>query len=92
MSQVFFVFLQDGVDGQFYQPEREARVLALSWSALGGCERAELAVTIQPGSLKFWQGLVGKPVQIYNRLGSLVWWGYVHSLAQSTGSLREVCS
>jgi len=92
MSQIFFVFLQDGVDGQSYQPERAARVLALSWSVLGGCERAELAVPLQPGSLKFWQGLVGKPVQIYNRFGSLVWWGYVHSLAQSTGSLREVCS
>ena len=92
MSQVFFVFLQNGVEGQFYQPERAARVLALSWTALGGCKHAKFSVPAYPGSLMFWQELLGKPVQIYNKFGGLVWWGYVHALTQPVGSLREVCS
>jgi hypothetical protein len=92
MSQDFFVFLHDGVNGQIYQPERAAQVLALSWCALGGCKHAKFSVPAYPGSLMFWQSLLGKPVQIYNKFGNLVWWGYVHALAQPVGSLRQICS
>ena len=92
MSQAFFVFIQEDASGEPYQPEGAPQVLGLSWGVLGGCERAELAVPAQPGTLRFWQALLGKPVQILNKFGSLVWWGYVHAVAQPAGSLEHKCS
>ncbi len=62
------------------------RVRTLSWKAQGGCERALLDLENVPGSFSQWAELIGKSVRIYNRFGSLVWWGYVQSAAQGEGA------
>ena len=62
------------------------RVSMLSWKAQGGCERAQLDLENVPGSFSQWSELIGKSVRVYNRFGSLVWWGFVQSAAREEGA------
>jgi len=64
------------------------RVSMLSWKAAGGCDRARVVMENAAGGFAQWSELIGKSVRVYNQLGSLVWWGYVHSAAQDEVACR----
>ncbi len=47
----------------------------MSWSALGGCDSAEISVQGDGLDIVDWQGYLAKPVEIFDELGRLRWWG-----------------
>ena len=57
-----------------------------SWHAIGGPEQAEIRAA--GGKQDLWECLetLRCPVEIYDRLGRCVWWGYVHEVEIDTGT------
>lgn len=86
-GEVFQAIISD-LEGNAVLLPGNLRARMLSWRDIGGCERAELVLENAPGG--YWQGseLIGKSVRVYNRSGSLVWWGYVQSAARNDGEYR----
>lgn len=66
------------------QPEAQS----LSWSALGGPEKAEMTLPADPPGLSGWLSLLGSPLEVFNRLGQPVWWGYLEGFTAGEGALR----
>ena len=66
------------------QPETQS----LSWSALGGPDRAEMTLPAGPLGLPGWLSLLGSPLEVFNHLGQPVWWGYLEGFTAGEGSLR----
>ena len=79
-DETFQALISD-LEGNALLVSGSLEVRSLSWRDVGGCERAELVLENAAGGFSQGSELVGKTVRVYNRLGGLVWWGYVHSAA-----------
>ena len=60
---------------------------SMSWSALGGCDEAELEPK-GSSSLEDWKGFLGNPIEIYDALGRLHWWGWLEALSQNLPGMQ----
>ena len=67
-------------------------VNSYSYEAIGGCK--EMSVTATGGELVLWDLInwLRFPVVKYNKVGSPVWWGYVHQVAVRQGALEVAAS
>src|SRR5512140_2956875 len=68
-------------------------VMAASWAAVGGCDRARLAGQ-NDGRVDLPQllGLLRCPVELQAEDGTSCWWGYVNGFELWAGNLGAVCS
>ena len=64
------------------------RPLSMSWSALGGCDSAEISVQGDGLDIVDWQGYLAKPVEIFDELGRLRWWGWLESVKKRLPGMR----
>lgn len=64
------------------------RPLSMSWSALGGCDSAEISVQGDGLDIADWQGYLAKPVEIVDELGRLRWWGWLESVKKRLPGMR----
>lgn len=58
------------------------RPLTLSWTALGGCDEALLALEGPSVDIGWWQGYLGYPVEVYDDSGRLHWWGWLEAVQE----------
>lgn len=55
----------------------------ISWNCEGGPEKAILTISDSHFPFEAWKGYLRCPVEIYNDQGSVIWWGYIHSVRQT---------
>lgn len=68
---------------------REVRLDRCSWSAWGGAEAARLILAYDGLTLEDRQNLLGLPVEVCDRGGQAVWWGYVSAVGGQMAGVRQ---
>lgn len=70
------------------QPEGEFAVEKLTWNILGGADTAVLRGDGRKVAVGELDGLLRWPVEIYNGLDEMVWWGFVSQVQYGAGKRR----
>ncbi|MGA9397055.1 MAG: choice-of-anchor R domain-containing protein [Anaerolineaceae bacterium] len=71
------------------QPRFIFKPLACSWHAMGGPDRARIAVSGDPRALPSLSALHGMPITIHDPRGDPYWWGYLHGISIQDGLLAH---
>jgi len=74
------IFLTDGMQVPGLRP------LSLSWDAIGGPDKAILALENEAIGFESIRSRLGSGVEIYDPSDRLAWWGYLNSVHQPLGS------
>ena len=75
--------------GEFdWQLGQKLTSISLEWLAMGGCWSGELSIPVRPTEILSWinNGL-GLHIEVWNRVGQIVWDGYVDTMTFSLGNI-----
>ena len=87
MTNLFTVLFHSRDFQPITQPRFTFKPLACSWRAMGGPERARIAVFGDRRALPSLSALLGVPITIHDPHGDPYWWGYLHGVSFHDGRL-----
>lgn len=74
-----------------HEPWGQLDVEEMSWTAMGGCEKAVLRLADPAFGVEAWQSYLGNPIHIFDEWGELQWWGWLAVAEQSLPGMRLLC-